>query len=141
MENWNIDRVREQSDASDPRNPENWEDAPLDEDMPVYMAVYESPEHRDKLFILLYNDDEDWEVSDVIDKDDFQYVFELIDDILLANLSIGQYLEDYVGQEEPGVILPKKKQIIVKADRKMFYNKPVTEIGEEFVQALSDYLE
>lgn len=141
MENWSIDRVREQSDASDPRNPENWEDAPLDEDMPVYMAVYESPEHRDKLFILLYNDDEDWEVSDVIDKDDFQYVFELIDDILLVNLSIGQYLEDYAGQEEPGVILPKKKQIIVKADRKMFYNKPVTEIGEEFVQALSDYLE
>lgn len=141
MENWSIDRVREQSDASDPRNPENWEDAPLDEDMPVYMAVYESPEHRDKLFILLYNDDEDWEVSDVIDKDDFQYVFELIDDILLANLSIGQYLEDYAGQGEPGVILPKKKQIIVKADRKMFYNKPVTEIGEEFVQALSDYLE
>lgn len=141
MENWSIDRVREQSDASDPRNPENWEDAPLDEDMPVYMAVYESPEHRDKLFILLYNDDEDWEVSDVIDKDDFQYVFELIDDILLANLSIGQYLEDYAVQEEPGVILPKKKQIIVKADRKMFYNKPVTEIGEEFVQALSDYLE
>lgn len=134
MENWSIDRVREQSDASDPRNPENWEDAPLDEDMPVYMAVYESPEHRDKLFILLYNDDEDWEVSDVIDKDDFQYVFELIDDILLGNLSIGQYLE-------PGVILPKKKQIIVKVDRKMFYNKPVTEIGEEFVQALSDYLE
>ena len=133
--------MREQSDASDPRNPENWEDAPLDEDMPVYMAVYESPEHRDKLFILLYNDDEDWEVSDVIDKDDFQYVFELIDDILLTNLSIGQYLEDYAGQEEPGVILPKKKQIIVKADRKMFYNKPVTEIGEEFVQALSDYLE
>lgn len=141
MENWSIDRAREQSDASDPRNPENWEDAPLDEDMPVYMAVYESPEHRDKLFILLYNDDEDWEVSDVIDKDDFQYVFELIDDILLANLSIGQYLEDYGGQEEPGVILPKKKQIIVKADRKMFYNKPVTKIGEEFVQALSDYLE
>lgn len=141
MENWSVDRVREQSDASDPRNPENWEDAPLDEDMPVYMAVYESPEHRDKLFILLYNDDEDWEVSDVIDKDDFQYVFELIDDILLANLSIRQYLEDYAGQEEPGVILPKKKQIIVKADRKMFYNKPVTEIGEEFVQALSDYLE
>lgn len=141
MENWSIDRAREQSDASDPRNPENWEDAPLDEDMPVYMAVYESPEHRDKLFILLYNDDEDWEVSDVIDKDDFQYVFELIDDILLANLSIGQYFEDYAGQEEPGVILPKKKQIIVKADRKMFYNKPVTEIGEEFVQALSDYLE
>lgn len=141
MKNWSIDRVREQSDASDPRNPENWEDAPLDEDMPVYMAVYESPEHRDKLFILLYNDDEDWEVSDVIDKDDFQYVFELIDDILLANLSIGQYLEDYAGQKEPGVILPKKKQIIVKADRKMFYNKPVTEIGEEFVQALSDYLE
>lgn len=141
MENWSIDRVREQSDASDPRNPENWVDAPLDEDMPVYMAVYESPEHRDKLFILLYNDDEDWEVSDVIDKDDFQYVFELIDDILLTNLSIGQYLEDYAGQEEPGVILPKKKQIIVKADRKMFYNKPVTEIGEEFVQSLSDYLE
>lgn len=141
MENWSIDRVRELSDASDPRNPENWEDAPLDEDMPVYMAVYESPEHRDKLFILLYNDDEDWEVSDVIDKDDFQYVFELIDDILLANLSIGQYLEDYAGTEQPGVILPKKKQIIVKADRKMFYNKPVTEIGEEFVQALSDYLE
>ena len=141
MENWSIDRAREQSDASDPRNPENWEDAPLDEDMPVYMAVYESPEHRDKLFILLYNDDEDWEVSDVIDKDDFQYVFELIDDILLANLSIGQYLEDYARQEEPGVILPKKKQIIVKADRKMFYNKPVTKIGEEFVQALSDYLE
>lgn len=141
MENWSIDRVREQSDASDPRNPENWVDAPLDEDMPVYMAVYESPEHRDKLFILLYNDDEDWEVSDVIGKDDFQYVFELIDDILLANLSIGQYLEDYAGKEEPGVILPKKKQIIVKADRKMFYNKPVTEIGEEFVQALSDYLE
>lgn len=141
MENWSIDRVREQSDASDPRNPENWEDAPLDEDMPVYMAVYESPEHRNKLFILLYNDDEDWEVSDVIDKDDFQYVFELIDDILLANLSIGQYLEDYAGWEEPGVILPKKKQIIVRADRKMFYNKPVTEIGEEFVQALSDYLE
>ena len=109
MENWSIDRVREQSDASDPRNPENWEDAPLDEDMPVYMAVYESPEHRDKLFILLYDDDEDWEVSDVIDKDDFQYVFELIDDILLTNLSIGQYLEDYAGQEEPGVILPKKK--------------------------------
>ena len=96
--------MREQSDASDPRNPENWVDAPLDEDMPVYMAVYESPEHRDKLFILLYNDDEDWEVSDVIGKDDFQYVFELIDDILLANLSIGQYLEDYAGQEEPGAI-------------------------------------
>ncbi len=141
MENWSIDRAREQSDASDPRNPENWVDAPLDEDMPVYMAVYESPEYPDKLFILLYNDDEDWEASDVIDKDDFQYVFELIDDILLANLSIGQYLEDYAWQEELGVILPKKKQIIVKADRKMFYNKPVTEIGEEFVQALSDYLE
>lgn len=141
MENWSIDRVREQSDASDPRNPENWEDAPLDEDMPVYMAVYESPEHRDKLFILLYNDDEDWEVSDVIGKDDFQYVFELIDDILLANLSIGQYLEDYVGQEEPGAILPKKKQIIVRADRKMFYDEPITQIGKEFVKALSDYLE
>ena len=139
MENWSIDRVREQSDASDPRNPENWVDAPLDEDMPVYMAVYESPEHRDKLFILLYNDDEDWEVSDVIGKDDFQYVFELIDDILLANLSIGQYLEDY-GNEEPGIIWPKKKQIIVKADNKMFYNKPITQIGKEFVQALSDYL-
>lgn len=141
MENWSIDRAREQSDAFDPRNPENWVDAPLDEDMPVYMAVYESPEYPDKLFILLYNDDEDWEASDVIGKDDFQYVFELIDDILLANLSIGQYLEDYAGQEEPGVILPKKKQIIVKADRKMFYNKPVTQIGKEFVQALSDYLE
>lgn len=139
MENWSIDRAREQSDASDPRNPENWVDAPLDEDMPVYMAVYESPEHRDKLFILLYNDDEDWEVSDVIGKDDFQYVFELIDDILLANLSIGQYLEDY-GNEEPGIIWPKKKQIIVKADNKMFYNKPITQIGKEFVQALSDYL-
>ena len=139
MENWSIDRVREQSDASDPRNPENWVDAPLDEDMPVYMAVYESPEHRDKLFILLYNDDEDWEVSDVIGKDDFQYVFELINDILLANLSIGQYLEDY-GNEEPGIIWPKKKQIIVKADNKMFYNKPITQIGKEFVQALSDYL-
>lgn len=141
MENWSIDRAREQSDASDPRNPENWVDAPLDEDMPVYMAVYESPEHRDKLFILLYNDDEDWEVSDVIGKDDFQYVFELIDDILLANLSIGQYLEDYAGREEPGAILPKKKQIIVRADRKMFYNEPITQIGKEFVKALSDYLE
>lgn len=141
MENWSIDMVREQSDASDPRNPENWVDAPLDEDMPVYMAVYESPEHRDKLFILLYNDDEDWEVSDVIGKDDFQYVFELIDDILLANLSIGQYLKDYAGQEEPGAILPKKKQIIVRADRKMFYDEPITQIGKEFVKALSDYLE
>lgn len=141
MENWSIDRAREQSDASDPRNPENWVDASLDEDMPVYMAVYESPEYPDKLFILLYNDDEDWEASDVIDKNDFQYIFEIIDDILLANLSIGQYLEDYARQEEPGVILPKKKQIIVKADHKMFYNKPITQIGKEFVQALSDYLE
>lgn len=141
MENWSIDRAREQSDASDPRNPENWVDAPLDEDMPVYMAVYESPEYPDKLFILLYNDDEDWEASDVIDKNDFQYIFEIIDDILLANLSIGQYLEDYAWQEELGVILPKKKQIIVKADYKMFYNKPITQIGKEFVQALSDYLE
>ena len=43
MENWSIDRVREQSDASDPRNPENWEDAPLDEDMPVYMAGLAKP--------------------------------------------------------------------------------------------------
>lgn len=141
MENWSIDRAREQSDASDLRNPENWVDAPLDEDMPVYMAVYESPEYPDKLFILLYNDDEDWEASDVIDKNDFQYIFEIIDDILLANLSIGQYLEDYAWQEELGVILPKKKQIIVKADHKMFYNKPITQIGKEFVQALSDYLE
>lgn len=141
MENWSIDRAREQSDASDPRNPENWVDAPLDEDMPVYMAVYESPEYPDKLFILLYNDDEDWEASDVIDKNDFQYIFEIIDDILLANLSIGQYLEDYAWQEELGVILPKKKQIIVRADRKMFYDEPITQIGKEFVKALSDYLE
>ena len=100
-----------------------------------------TPNVRDKLFILLYNDDEDWEVSDVIGKDDFQYVFELIDDILLANLSIGQYLEDYAGQEEPGAILPKKKQIIVRADRKMFYDEPITQIGKEFIKALSDYLE
>lgn len=141
MKEWDIDRNREQYDAIDSRNPENWEDTPLDEDMPVYMAIYESPEQSDKLFILLYNDDEDWEVSDVIGKDDFQYVFELIDDILLANLSIGQYLEDYAGQEEPGAILPKKKQIIVRADRKMFYDEPITQIGKEFVKALSDYLE
>lgn len=140
MENWNIDRVREQSDAVDPRNPENWVDASLDEDMPVYIAVYESPEHRDELFILLYNNDEDWEVSDVIYQKDFQYVFELINDILLANLSIGQYLENYAGQEELGISWSKKKQIIVKSDHKMFYNKPVTQIGQEFVRELSDYL-
>jgi hypothetical protein len=139
MKEWDIDRNREQYDAIDSRNPENWEDAPLDEDMPVYMAIYESPQQSDKLFILLYNEDEDWEVGDVIDKNNFQYVFELINDILLANLSIGQYLEDY-GNEEPGIIWPKKKQIIVKADNKMFYNKPITQIGKEFVQALSDYL-
>lgn len=139
MKEWDIDRNREQYDAIDSRNPENWEDAPLDEDMPVYMAIYESPQQSDKLFILLYNEDEDWEVRDVIDKNNFQYVFELINDILLANLSIGQYLEDY-GNEESGIIWPKKKQIIVKADNKMFYNKPITQIGKEFVQALSDYL-
>ena len=134
-----IDRARELSDASDPRNPENWEDTPLDEDMPVYMAVYESPEHPDKLFVLVYNEDEDWEVGDVIDKSNFQYIFDLIEDILLSNMSIGQYLEDY-GDEEPGLVWPKKKQVIVKADHRMFYNNPVTPIGKEFVQELSDYL-
>lgn len=139
MNNWDIDRVREKSDASDSRNPENWEETPLDEDMPVYVAVYESSEHPNKLFVLVYNEDEDWEVGDVIDKDNFQYIFDLIEDILLSNMSIGQYLEDY-GDEEPGLVWPKKKQIIVKSDCKMFYNKPVTQIGQEFVQEFSDYL-
>lgn len=131
---YNIDRARELSDANDPRNPENWTNE-LDVTQPVDIKVFEVP-GRDKLVVLIFNSDEDWEWYTT--EASLEDALDWSGDAEMGELKI----EDFEGNKDIGSWKEIKNEKRLIADTSQSHNNtvdPVTDIGKAFVAQYFEY--